>query len=112
MKKIMLLFACFISVGMFAQESKSEEESFPSYSAKTVTFDEKQNIMELKGDVSFKTAYLELENAEKIVWNKDSKKIMVIGVKKFTIDGSVIVSDNAEKNILRYQIGERTAYLE
>jgi len=61
---------------------------------------------------SFKSGILEFENADKIVWNKDSNEIIVSGLNEFTIDGMIQFTEPGDKKTLRYIIGKRIAYVE
>jgi hypothetical protein len=75
-------------------------------------FNEKDNSLQLIGNVNFKTEILEFENAEKVVWNKSSNEIIVSGLKKFSIDGSIQYSDKSDKKLLRYKLGSKVAFIE
>lgn len=113
MRNWILLLGLLIGLNSFAQEKNAvniNEE--PSYSCKVINYDSENNTLELLGNVNFKSDIIALDNADKIVMNKSTNEIIVTGLKKFTIDGSVQVKDRGEKKILKYTIGERIAYLE
>jgi len=111
MKKL-LAIALFISFGMMNAQSNDNITSEPEYKADNLIFNEKDNSLQLIGNVNFKTEILEFENAEKVVWNKSSNEIIVSGLKKFSIDGSIQYSDKSDKKILRYKLGSKVAFLE
>ena len=111
MKKL-LAIALFISFGMMNAQSNDNTTSEPEYKADNLIFNEKDNSLQLIGNVNFKSEILEFENAEKVVWNKSSNEIIVSGLKKFSIDGSIQYSDNSDKKILRYKLGSKVAFIE
>jgi len=111
MKKL-LAIALFISFGMMNAQSNDKTTSEPEYKADNLIFNEKDNSLQLIGNVNFKTEILEFENAEKVVWNKSSNEIIVSGLKKFSIDGSIHYSDKSDKKILRYKLGSKVAFIE
>jgi hypothetical protein len=113
MKKIIFLFVLFISFNSFGQENDIEKKvNEPEFKCDVIKISSDKNILEFNGNVSFKTDIIELENAEKIVFNQFTKELIVTGLNDFSIDGAIEIKDNAEKKILRYTIGDKTAYLE
>ncbi|SHI30304.1 hypothetical protein SAMN04488096_1016 [Mesonia phycicola] len=113
MKNWILLIGLLIGVNSFAQDKSIEnEKNEPSFKCDIVKFDSKKNTMEFQGNVNFKSDIIELKNADKIVLNNNTNEIIVTGLGEFTIDGAIQIKDKAEKNILKYTIGERIAYLE
>jgi lipopolysaccharide assembly outer membrane protein LptD (OstA) len=110
MKNCILLIGVLFGLSSFAQEKTVENK--PSFTCDIVKFDSEKNTMEFNRNVSFKSDIIEIENADKIVMNKNTNEIIVIGLKDFTIDGAVQIKDKAEKKILKYTIGERIVYLE
>ena len=113
MKNLIILFVLLFSINSIAQVDKQAEKiENPEFTSNEGKFDTDKNILELTGNVSFKTDLLELENAEKILYNKTTNEIIVSGLKHFTIDGAIQVADNPNKNTLRYKIGQKIAYLE
>lgn len=112
MKNFLILITLFICLGINAQETETTNPDLPDYSADKLTLNEEDNIILLEGNVNFKTTFLELENAEKLLWNRNTHEILVTGLKTFTVDGSVVLSEKVDKKILKYKIGDRVAYLE
>ena len=111
MKKL-LVIALFISFGMMNAQSEKNTIPEPEYKADKSIFNEKDNSLQLIGNVDFKTDILEFENAEKVVWSRNSDEIIVTGLKKFSIDGSIQYSDKSDKKTLRYKLGSKIAYIE
>lgn len=113
MKNLIILFVLLFSINSFAQVDKQTEEiENPEFTSNEIKFDTDKNTVELIGNVSFKTDLLELENADKILYNRTTNEIIVSGLKDFTIDGAIQVADNPNKNILRYKIGQKIAYID
>jgi len=71
-----------------------------------------KNIFVLKGNVNLKTEIIEIDNAEKAIYNKTTKELVVKGLDQFEIDGAIQIKDKGKKKVLRYTVGERMAYLE
>ena len=112
MKNLLIAVALFMSFNSFAQEGKVSTDKKPEFKCTTLSYDPSANILELIGEVSFKSEILEFENADKIVWNRDLNEILVSGLNEFTIDGAIQFSETGDKKALRYTIGERIAYVE
>jgi lipopolysaccharide assembly outer membrane protein LptD (OstA) len=113
MKKLIFAFVLLLSFSSFSQEAKIEKKSNePEFKSDLIKINTEQNTLEFTGNVSFKTEIIELENAEKIVYNQSTKELIVTGLNDFTIDGAIQIKDKASKKILRYKIGEKIAYLE
>ena len=113
MKKLFFLFVFFISFNSFAQENDIDKKANePEFKCDVIKISSDKNTLEFNGNVSFKTDIIELENAEKIVFNQTTKELIVTGLNDFTIDGAIQIKDKAEKKILRYTIGDKIAYLE
>ena len=112
MKNLFIAIALIIGLNSFGQQKTKTEIKKTKFKCDLIKFDSEQNTLELTGNVSFKTEIIELENAEKIVFNKSTNEIIVSGLKDFSIDGAIQITDKADKKILRYKIGERIAYVE
>ena len=113
MKNAALLIRILIGISSFAQENTNETaKRKPSFTCEAVTFDSDKNTIELEGNVSFKTDIIELENADRVLYNQTTNELVVTGAQGFTFDGTIQITDQAKKKILRYTLGERIAYLE
>ena len=112
MKNLFLAIALIIGLNSFAQDKTEIKDDKTEFKCDVVKFDKETNTIELLGNVSFKTDIIELENADKILLNKETNEIIVSGLAEFTIDGAIQISEKAEKKIMRYKIGERIAYVE
>ncbi len=114
MKKLIFVFSLFLSLNSFAQETKvvEAEQNEPEFKSDRMIFNQDKNSLELIGKVDFKTAIIELIEADKIVFNRTTNEIVVTGLKDFVFDGEIVITGKAEKQILRYIIGEKIAYVE
>jgi len=111
MKSLILVFAILLSFSSFAQENAVEKESNePVFTCDLLNF--KKNKLVFTGDVTFKTDIIQVEDADKIVYNKNTKKMVITGLDNFVMDGEIHVKNKAKKNRLRYTVGERIAYMD
>lgn len=72
-----------------------------------------EDIVELIGNVEFKTDMVEFINASKIRYNKKTKEVLITGrLPKIIFKGvSMLEPKNSSKSTLKYKIGEKTVYL-
>ncbi len=113
MKNLIFILGLLLSFSSFAQETDIKgEKNDLKFECDVVIYSSDKNMFEFNGKVSFKTDIIEIENADKIVFNQITKELTVTGLKDFTIDGAIQIKDKAEKKILTYTIGEKIAYLE
>ncbi|QSS97836.1 hypothetical protein [Psychroflexus sp. ALD_RP9] len=113
MKNIILMLFLLINFVSLAQNEIEETTLVePNFSSESVTINDSSDIMIFKGKVSFKSDLMNLTRAEKIVYNKKTNRLVAYGVNEFTFDGKVQISRNNKNKILKYTIGERTAYVE
>ncbi|MCC4211225.1 hypothetical protein [Leeuwenhoekiella parthenopeia] len=114
MKNILLTFGLLIGFYSFGQKNEyivSDKEE-PSFSSETAKYDPENNTIEFRGNVNFQSEIIQLENADKILLNKNTNEIVVTGLKDFTIDGAIQIKGEAKRKILKYTLGDRIAYLE
>ena len=109
MKKIFITASLILAFGM---NSYSQNELTYSCDEMIKQNLEKETIT-LIGNANLKTSVFEFENADKIVLNKKTQEIFVIGSYKVNLNGGIITQKpNSEKKWLRYKIGENVAYIE
>jgi lipopolysaccharide assembly outer membrane protein LptD (OstA) len=91
---------------------KNEKEL--TYSAdESVKLDADKETITLIGNTHLCTSVFEFEHADKIVINKNSQEIFVIGSFKVYQNGGIIrQAPKKEIKRLRYKIGENIAYVE
>jgi lipopolysaccharide assembly outer membrane protein LptD (OstA) len=113
MKNLIFILGLILSFSSFAQGNDvKNKQNEPKIKCDIVKINSDKNILEFNGNVSLKTDIIELENAKKIVFNQRTKEIIVTGFDEFIINGEIQIKGKAEKKILRYTIGEKTAYME
>lgn len=114
MKILIFVFSLLLSLNSFAQENDlgQSNQDQPKYKSDKIIFNQDKNTLELIGKVDFKTDIIELTKADRIVFNRTTKEIVVTGLKDFVFDGEIVISGKAEKQILKYTIGEKIAYVE
>jgi len=115
MKKIFITLSLILAIGMNCySQNEVKPENELTYSCDEMI---KQNLEEetitLIGNANLKTSVFEFEDADKIVFNKKTKEIFVIGGYKVYLNGGIITQKPIpEKKWLRYKIGENVAYVE
>ena len=113
MKNLFIITIALVAgLNSFGQNTTEFNTDKPELECDIITFDTATNVMEFSGNVNFKTDIIELQNADKIILNKETNEIIVSGTFKYTFDGTIQIPDNSENKIMRYKIGERIAYLE
>jgi len=111
MKFPIFVFAILLSYNFFAQNNEVENESNePEFTCDFLNFN--KNKLTFTGNVSFKTDIIQVEDADKIVYNQNKKKMVITGLDRFVMDGEVHVKNKAKKKRLRYTVGERIAYVD
>ncbi|QXP78750.1 MULTISPECIES: hypothetical protein [Winogradskyella] len=115
MKKLFITASLILAFGMnCSSQNEVKTENEFTYSCDEMV---KQNLeketITLIGNANLKTSVFEFENADKIVLNKKTQEIYVIGGYKVHLNGGTITQKpNSEKKWLRYKIGENVAYVE
>lgn len=121
MKKLLIVILLMIGVNSCSGKKTKEKTSKNievkieeknqgyEYSADIAKLDEKTNIMELSGNVSFESDLLKIEKADKLLLNKENNEIRVSGLSKFSFNGEIQISS---KKIIKYKFGERIVHVE
>lgn len=113
MKKFLVIFIVFCSLTVIAQNEISVKEAVnQEFKCDLVRFDSDCKVMEIIGNVSFKTDIIEIKNAEKIVFDQNTQEILVTGASEFTFDGAIQVDTGTDMKTVRYKLGEKIAYVE
>lgn len=127
MRTLLLLAAILFSSGIYAQEfqvtqefPKSELPNFPelhnkdwdiSFSGDSSSFDSKNQILELKGNVQFSTSIVEIAQADKIVYNRKTKEFTISGFKEIRVNGELQLAEDLGPTTLKFELGNCVAYL-
>lgn len=113
MKKWIVLLFLGMQLSAFSQNTASRSiQEQASFTCDLISLDNSTNSMVLQGNVHFKTDRIELLNVDKIVYNRVTNEIVVTGFANYTLDGMLEVQKSGSGSILRYKIGESTAYIE
>lgn len=82
-----------------------------SFSGDTSSFDSKNQILELKGNVQFSTSIVEIAQADKIVYNRKTKEFTISGFKEIRINGELQLAEDLGPTTLKFELGNCVAYL-
>jgi len=98
--------------------SQGKVENFnsdePKFKFKVATEYHNDNVIIFEESVSFNSNTIAINDADKIIFDRNTNKIIVFGLKKFKIDGVIKIENDKssqKKGILEYTIGEKIAYL-
>jgi lipopolysaccharide export system protein LptA len=126
MKKVLTLLTLAFFLGLTqtaSAQTKSEGDiticsdkvvfdKDPQFTCKQLKYNDKTKVMTLTDNVSLKTDKFEFADAGKVVYDEKTKKLIIYDCKGFTIDGKVVVNDNASKvKTVEYTLGDDTVYL-
>lgn len=122
-----MLVAVFFCSGVYAQEFHVDQEfptrelpNFPelhndqldiSFSGDTSSFDSKNQILELKGNVQFSTSIVEIAQADKIIYNRKTKEFTISGFKEIRVNGELQLTEDLGPTTLKFELGNCVAYL-
>lgn len=112
MKPILLLFFALLGTGLMAQESsvifKSEGAVF---SGDKSIQNENAQIVEFTGNVHFTTSIVEVEKADKIVYDKKTGTFTISGFSELLINGKKRLASDLGSTTLKIDLGDTVAYL-
>jgi lipopolysaccharide assembly outer membrane protein LptD (OstA) len=112
MKNVFLLLFVFVSTLAFAQE---EPVTFKGNGA-VFTGDHSihrsnKQIVEFTGNVHFSTSIVEIEKAEKIVYDKKTKTFTVSGFSELLLNGKKRLASDLGATTLKIDLGDSIVYL-
>lgn len=112
MKTLFLLFFLLLGTGAMAQEAPVTFES------KGIVFSGDQSVtrkdtqvVELTGNVHFTTSIVEIEKAEKIVYDKKTKTFTISGFNELVLNGKKRLASDLGSTTLKINLGGSIAYL-
>ena len=124
MKKILTLLALvFLSTQYLSAQVKSNDSSTrqrvksasyndPEFNCTQLSTNDKTQVSTFTGNVSFRFGNFECSNAEKVVYDKKAKKLLVYGPRSFAFGGTIAVKETTSKETtLEYTLGEDTVYV-
>ncbi len=122
MKKLLIPALLAFGFCSFAQENQptlSEtvkvEADYYTAEAQKMTYDPDKQITELTGNVHFVTNAIEINNADKVTFNEETKEVIGYGNLKWDMKIPITVSrkkSETRQGIIRYKLGDDKAYLE
>lgn len=112
MKPILLLIFTLFGTGLMAQESS---EIFKSnavvFSGDRSVLHEDKQIVEFTGNVHFTTSIVEVEKADKIVYDKKTGTFTISGFSELLINGKKRLASDLGSTTLKIDLGDTVAYL-
>jgi lipopolysaccharide export system protein LptA len=77
-----------------------------------IVYNDKSQETKFLENVSLKTDKVEFTSADKVIYNRVTKKMTIYGCKDFTIDGKIVTQiKKHKKNVIEYTFGDDTAYI-
>lgn len=112
MKVFVLVLLMFIGIEGLAQNAPVTFESKDVFFSgdQSVTRNDKQ-IVEFTGNVHFTTSIVEIEKAEKIVYDKKTKTFTISGFNELVLNGKKRLASDLGSTTLKIDLGGSIAYL-
>lgn len=77
-----------------------------------IVYNDKSQVTKFLENVSLKTDKVEFTNADKVIYNQVTRKMIIYGCKDFTIDGKIVTQiKKHKKNVIEYTFGSDIAYI-
>ena len=112
MKPILLLIFALFGTGLMAQESSEIFKSNAAvFSGDTSVLHEDKQIVEFTGNVHFTTSIVEVEKADKIVYDKKTRTFTISGFSELLINGKKRLASDLGSTTLKIDLGDTVAYL-
>lgn len=113
MRALLLIICLLVSTGTFAQTAPfSLNNSNIKFSGDTSKFSQNNQILELQGNATFSTSIVEIEKADKIVFDKKTKTFTISGFKELRLNGEVQLAEDLGPTTLKIDLGnDCVAYL-
>lgn len=114
MKRIfVLVFALFIGQGIIAQEKQENifEKAGITFSGDKSIIGKKDQIVEFTGNVHFSSSIVEIEKADKIVYDRKTKTFTISGFSELLVNGKKKLASDLGSTTLKLEVGDCVAYL-
>ena len=112
MRTIVVLLGLFLCTAGFAQETKvTFSDSGITLSGENSRLNESRDVIELSGHASFSTSIVEIEEAEKIVYDRKNKTFTISGFKELRLNGEKQLAEDLGPTTLKIRVGDCIAYL-
>ena len=112
MRNLLILMFALFTTGLTAQETSDIFKSDGVvFSGDKSIFRENRQVVEFSGNVHFTSDIVEIEQAEKIVYDKKTKTFTVSGFSELLINGKRRLASDLGPTTLKMELGEKTIYL-
>lgn len=112
MRHLIFLLFTFWTVGISAQETTvSFQDNEISFSGDHSTISENNQVVEFTGNVQFTTDIVEIEKADKIVYDRKTKTFTISGFKELRLHGKKKLASDFGPTTLKIDLGDCIAYL-
>lgn len=110
---LVLVFALLFGHEMMAQEKQLNffEKSGVTFSGDKNITSEKNHFVELTGNVHFTSSIVEIEKADKIVYDPKTKTFTISGFSELTLNGKKRLASDFGSTTLKLEVGDCVAYL-
>ena len=108
----LLIFSLLFSAGLTAQEKSVvfERAGVVFSGDNTITSGSKEKV-ELAGNVHFSTSIVEIEKADRIVYDSKTKTFTISGFKELRLNGKKKMASDLGSTTLKVDLGGCVAYL-
>lgn len=112
MKIVILVLCMFLGTSVMAQEAPVtfESQGVVFSGDQSVMSDNKQ-VVEFTGNVHFTTSIVEIEKAERIVYDKKTKTFTISGFNELVLNGKKRMASDLGSTTLKIDLGGSIAYL-
>ncbi len=112
MRPIFLLFVLLFSTGLLAQNNTVKFESAGIvFTGDINVAGTNSQIVEFTGNVHFTTDIVEIDKAEKIVYDKKTKTFTISGFSELLLNGEKKLASDLGSTTLKIDLGDSVAYL-
>ncbi|MGB7785082.1 MAG: hypothetical protein WBL27_03175 [Salinimicrobium sp.] len=112
MRPLLVLLFVLFSTGLMAQEGPvTFAGEGISFSGDNNISTQNKELVELTGNVHFSTSIVEIEKADKIVYDKKTKTFTISGFKELRLNGKKKLASDLGPTTLKIDLGDCVAYL-
>lgn len=112
MRIILLLVLMFFGAGVMAQDAPvTFEGKGVVFSGDHSVLREDKQIVEFTGNVHFTTSIVEIEKAERIVYDKKTRTFTISGFNELLLNGKKRLASDLGSTTLKIDLGGTIAYL-
>ncbi|MFD2518976.1 hypothetical protein [Salinimicrobium flavum] len=112
MRSIFFVLFLLLSSGVFAQHNSVKfADAGITFTGDKSTLSSNKQIIEFTGNVHFTTDIVEIEKADKIVYDRKTKTFTISGFKELNIHGKKRMAEDLGTTTLKIDLGDSVAYL-